>query len=316
MNDTVKSILEALGILGISIGLPIAITKIQEKRAEKEAIQNEMNKRKNKSIFDDIGFGGFDAKKMFEKTSVNLGNLTNSLVDGKTILLLTFNNIINTVEKYYPDELALKTKDLDPFNKLLDGMFGGDESMRDLYGINKKSNTKIIDGSTLMQKMCIEISKLIKTYKMLLLERAYQIIEKSDKETSEYILKFVYESLLHENTLSKSEVRNLIKQSDELKKSNYSLTISIVQHVKNQIFNIIEKYYPERYGTDKYMIAMCNELRENDIFELESIKRRYNKYIEPKIKDGEFYKYVDESKELAPAKNLLAYFIDECFKIK
>lgn len=314
MNDTVKSILEALGLLGISIGLPIAITKIQEKRAEKEAIQNEMNKRKNKSYFDN--FGGFDAKKMFEKTSANLENLNNNLSDSKTILLLTFNNIINTVEKYYPDELALKTKNLDPFHKLLDDMIDGDVTLRDLYGINKKCNTKIIDGSTLMQKMCIEISKLIKTYKMLLLERAYQIIEKSDKETSEYILKFVYESLLHENTLSKSEVRNLIKQSDELKKSNYSITISIVQYVKNQIFNIIEKYYPERYGTDKYMIAMCNELRENDIFALESIKRRYNKYIEPKIKDCEFYSTVDESKELASAKNLLAYFIDECFKMK
>ena len=314
MNDTVKSILEALGILGISIGLPIAITKIQEKRAEKEAIQNEMNKRKTKSYFNN--FSGSDFKPILDHFDKSMKTMNNSLTDDKTILLLTFNNIINTVEKYYPDELALKTKDLDPFSKLLDGMFDGDESMRDLYGINKKCNTKIIDGSTLMQKMCIEISKLIKTYKMLLLERAYQIIEKSDKETSEYILKFVYESLLHENTLSKSEVRNLIKQSDELKKSNYSLTISIVQHVKNQIFNIIEKYYPERYSTDKYMIAMCNELRENDIFELESIKRRYNKYIEPKIKDGEFYKYVDESKELDAAKNLLAYFIDECFKIK
>lgn len=315
MNDTVKSILEALGILGISFGLPIAITKIQEKQAKKEAIQNEMNRRKNKSVFNDIGFGGFDTKKMF-------GNLNNSLVDDKNILLLTFNNIINTVEKYYPDELALKTKESDKLNEALGNLFdycnifGRDESMGDLYGINKKCNTKIIDGSTLMQKMCIEINKLIKTYKMLLLERTYQIIEKSDKETSEYILKFVYESLFHKNTLSKSEVRNLIKQSDELKKSNYSITISIVQHVKNQIFNIIEKYYPERYGTDKYMIAMCDELRENDIFELKSIKRRYNNYIEPKIKDGEFYKYVDESKELASAKNLLAYFIDECFNIK
>ena len=308
MNDTVKSILEALGILGISIGLPIVITKIQEKR-EKEATQNELE-RHHKTYF-----GGFNPTEMFEKTSVTLGNLTNSLIDDKNILLLTFNNIINIVEKYYPDELALKTKDSDKeFNDLFTGT-----GFENLFGstVNLKHNkTKIIDGSTMMQKMCIDISKLIKTYKMLLLERAYQIIEKSDKETSEYILKFVYESLFHKNTLSKSEVRNSIKQSDELKKSNYSITISIVQHVKNQIFNIIEKYYPERYGTDKYMIAMCNELRENDIFELESIKRRYNRYIEPKIKDCEFYSTIDESKELASAKNLLAYFIDECFNMK
>ena len=308
MNDTVKSILEALGILGISIGLPIVITKIQEKR-EKEATQNELE-RHHKTYF-----GGFNPTEMFEKTSVTLGNLTNSLIDDKNILLLTFNNIINIVEKYYPDELALKTKDSDKeFNDLFTGT-----GFENLFGstVNLKHNkTKIIDGSTMMQKMCIDISKLIKTYKMLLLERAYQIIEKSDKETSEYILKFVYESLFHKNTLSKSEVRNSIKQSDELKNSNYSVTISIVQYIKNQIFNIVEKYYPERYGTDKNMIAMCNELRENDIFELESIKRRYNKYIEPKIKDCEFYSTIDESKELASAKNLLAYFIDECFNIK
>ena len=308
MNDTVKSILEALGILGISIGLPIVITKIQEKR-EKEATQNELE-RHHKTYF-----GGFNPTEMFEKTSVTLGNLTNSLIDDKNILLLTFNNIINIVEKYYPDELALKTKDSDKeFNDLFTGT-----GFENLFGstVNLKHNkTKIIDGSTMMQKMCIDISKLIKTYKMLLLERAYQIIEKSDKETSEYILKFVYESLFHKNTLSKSEVRNSIKQSDELKNSNYSVTISIVQYIKNQIFNIVEKYYPERYGTDKNMIAMCNELRENDIFELESIKRRYNKYIEPKIKDCEFYSTIDESKELASAKNLLAYFIDECFNMK
>jgi len=308
MNDTVKSILEALGILGISIGLPIVITKIQEKR-EKEATQNELE-RHHKTYF-----GGFNPTEMFEKTSVTLGNLTNSLIDDKNILLLTFNNIINIVEKYYPDELALKTKDSDKeFNDLFTGT-----GFENLFGstVNLKHNkTKIIDGSTMMQKMCIDISKLIKTYKMLLLERAYQIIEKSDKETSEYILKFVYESLFHKNTLSKSEVRNSIKQSDELKNSNYSVTISIVQYIKNQIFNIVEKYYPERYGTDKNMIAMCNELRENDIFELESIKRRYNKYIEPKIKDCEFYSTIDESKELDAAKNLLAYFIDECFNIK
>lgn len=308
MNDTVKSILEALGILGISIGLPIVITKIQEKR-EKEATQNELE-RHHKTYF-----GGFNPTEMFEKTSVTLGNLTNSLIDDKNILLLTFNNIINIVEKYYPDELALKTKDSDKeFNDLFTGT-----GFENLFGstVNLKHNkTKIIDGSTMMQKMCIDISKLIKTYKMLLLERAYQIIEKSDKETSEYILKFVYESLFHKNTLSKSEVRNSIKQSDELKNSNYSVTISIVQYIKNQIFNIVEKYYPERYGTDKNMIAMCNELRENDIFELESIKRRYNRYIEPKIKDCEFYSTIDESKELASAKNLLAYFIDECFNMK
>jgi len=308
MNDTVKSILEALGILGISIGLPIVITKIQEKR-EKEATQNELE-RHHKTYF-----GGFNPTEMFEKTSVTLGNLTNSLIDDKNILLLTFNNIINIVEKYYPDELALKTKDSDKeFNDLFTGT-----GFENLFGstVNLKHNkTKIIDGSTMMQKMCIDISKLIKTYKMLLLERAYQIIEKSDKETSEYILKFVYESLFHKNTLSKSELRNSIKQSDELKNSNYSVTISIVQYIKNQIFNIVEKYYPERYGTDKNMIAMCNELRENDIFELESIKRRYNKYIEPKIKDCEFYSTIDESKELASAKNLLAYFIDECFNMK
>lgn len=308
MNDTVKSILEALGILGISIGLPIVITKIQEKR-EKEATQNELE-RHHKTYF-----GGFNPTEMFEKTSVTLGNLTNSLIDDKNILLLTFNNIINIVEKYYPDELALKTKDSDKeFNDLFTGT-----GFENIFGstVNLKHNkTKIIDGSTMMQKMCIDISKLIKTYKMLLLERAYQIIEKSDKETSEYILKFVYESLFHKNTLSKSEVRNSIKQSDELKNSNYSVTISIVQYIKNQIFNIAEKYYPERYGTDKNMIAMCNELRENDIFELESIKRRYNKYIEPKIKDCEFYSTIDESKELASAKNLLAYFIDECFNMK
>ena len=307
MNDTAKSILEALGILGISIGLPIIITKIQEKQ-ENEATKNELE-RHYKTYF-----GGFDPNKMFEKTSVNLGNLTNSFVDDKNILLLTFNNIINIVEKYYPDELALKTKDSD---KEFDDLFTGTGFEKFFGTVNLKHNkTKIIDGSTMMQKMCIDISKLIKTYKILLLERAYQIIEKSDKETSEYILKFVYESLFHKNTLSKSEVRNLIKQSDELKESNYSVTISIVQHIKNQIFIIVEKYYPERYGTDKNMIDMCNELKENDIFELESIKRRYNKYIEPKIKDCEFYSTIDESKELASAKNLLAYFIDGCFNMK
>lgn len=295
MNDDAKDMIKAIGLTSLLIGVPVLINLLHNKYVEKQAekkrdpIAEEMERRKRDA----------QAKEMSDWWKDSFDTMTamiDNILDDKSILDSPLTNVFHVVEKYYPDELGVKTK-----------IFAGasddlNKAAKDLYSRSGMSSceSKVIDGSTDMQKMILEINDSLKVYRLLILQRALEIAKSLDATSSKQFFEFVYDSLLREKVLSKSGTRSVVKNAPELKNSNYTPTITITKYLTNCILNIIEKHYPEKCANDNYMKAMCKEIKESDIFDCDSIGRRLNKFVKK------------ESTTEAATKHL-TYFVSECF---
>ena len=298
MDEDLKDTIKAVGLAGLLIGVPALISVLHNKYIEKQAekkrdpIAEEMQRRKRDA----------QAKEMSDLWTDSFNTMTSmfdNMIDDKSILDYPSTHVSNIVEKYYPDELCAKREIFpgagDEFNRCAEHLFS--RSGTSSYG------TRVVDGSNHMQKMLLEINKLQKTYRLLILERALEISKDLDATSSKQFFEFVYDSLLREKVLSKSGTRSVVHDAPELKNVNYTPTITITKYLTNSILNIIEKYYPERCANDNYMKAMYKEIKESDLFDCDSISRRLNKFIKK-----------ESTTEVAATH--LTYFVNECFMQK
>lgn len=298
MNDDAKDMIKAIGLTGLLIGVPVLINMLHNKYVEKQAekkrdpIAEEMERRKRDA----------QAKEMSDFWKDQFSSMTSildNMIDDKSILDSPLTNVFHVVEKYYPDELGVKTKIFpgasDDLNKAAKALYS--------HSGMSSSESKVIDGSTDMQKMILEINDSLKVYRLLILQRALEISKDLNATSSKQFFEFIYDSLLREKVLSKSSTRSVVHDAPELKNSNYTPTITITKYLTNCILNIIEKHYPERCANDNYMKAMYKEIKESDLFDCDSIARRFDKFIKK------------ESTTEAATKHL-TYFVNECFMQK
>lgn len=299
MDDDAKDMIKAVGLAGLLIGVPALISVLHNKYVEKQAekrrdpIAEEMERRKRDAR----------AKEMsdFWKDSFDtMTSMLDNMIDDESILDSPLTNVFHVVEKYYPDELGVKSKSFPGASDELNNAF---KALYNHIGMSSPSERKVIDGSTDMQKMLLEINNSLKVYRLLILERALEISKDLDATSSKQFFEFVYDSLLREKVLSKSGTRRVVRDAPELKNSNYTPTITITKYLTNCILNIIEKHYPERCANDNYMKAMYKEIKESDLFDCDSISRRLNKFI----------KKESTTKDAA---SHLTYFVSECFMKK
>ena len=227
----------------------------------------------------------------------SMTSILDNMIDDKSILDSPLTNVFHVVEKYYPDELGVKTK---IFPGASDDLNKAAKALYSHSGMSSSDERKVIDGSTDMQKMILEINNSLKVYRLLILQRALEISKDLDATSSKQFFEFIYDSLLREKVLSKSGTRSVVKNVPELKNSNYTPTITITKYLTNRILNVIEKHYSERCANDNYMKAMYKEIKESDLFDCDSIGRRLDKFIKKESTTEAATKY-------------LTYFVSECF---
>jgi len=299
MDEDLKDTIKAFGLAGLLIGVPALISVLHNKYVEKQAekkrdpIAEEMERRTRDAR----------AKEMsdfWKDSSDTMASMFDNMIDDTSILDSPLTNVFHVVEKYYPDELGVKSKSFPGASDDLNNAF---KALYNHIGMSSPSERKVIDGSTDMQKMLLEINNSLKVYRLLILERALEISKDLDATSSKQFFEFVYDSLLREKVLSKSGTRSVVHDAPELKNTNYTPTITITKYLTNCILNIIEKHYPERCANDNYMKAMYNEIKESDLFDCDSIARRFDKFIK-------------KESTTEAATTHLTYFIRECFMQK